>query len=93
MHGAILLLPLLHGGAGVAERRAEAGGELGPPEVERGEGRLRQRRCSGVAFAVGGGDEASCPARAPSPAEQEAEEASLEAELAAELSELGAARE
>lgn len=70
MQGGLLLLLLRHGGgvgAGVvAERGAEAGGELGLPEVERGEG------WRGVA--VGGGDEASGPARAPGPAEQEAEE-------------------
>jgi hypothetical protein len=63
----LLLLPVPHGGGG-AERGAETGGELGLPETERGEGRLRS------GGGGGGGDEASCPARAPGPAEQEAEE-------------------
>lgn len=69
--GGLVLLPPLHGGRpGVAERRPEAGGELGLPEVERGVGRLRGIRC----VSVGGGDETGGPARAPGPAEQEADE-------------------
>jgi hypothetical protein len=55
----------------VAERGAEACGELGLPEFDRGEGRSRLR---GVVAAAGGGNEPGCPARAPGPAEQETDE-------------------
>ena len=52
-HGG-LILQLLHGRHGVPKWHLEAGGELGHPKIERGNGRLRRHRCSGIA--VSGGD-------------------------------------